>query len=50
MAILTICTACQPGLLLLTAFLSRVEVIRADMSSGAIDASERPTEEDMLSW
>jgi hypothetical protein len=40
----------KPGLALLTAFLSRAEVIQVDVSSGTIDPSERPTDEDTASW
>ena len=44
------CVILQPGLSLLTSFLSRIEVIKADIASGVVDTVEGPTEEDMLAW
>ncbi|KAL5537061.1 PAT1 [Sanghuangporus sanghuang] len=40
----------RPGQSLLTAFLSRAEVIKSEMMAGSIDPSEIPTEEDLRSW
>ncbi|KLO11600.1 hypothetical protein SCHPADRAFT_998761 [Schizopora paradoxa] len=40
----------RPGLSLLTAFLSRVEVIKSDMIAGTITQEEIPTETDLVSW
>ncbi|KAL5492252.1 PAT1 [Sanghuangporus weigelae] len=40
----------RPGQSLLTAFLSRAEVIKSEMMAGSIDPSEVPTEEDLRSW
>ena len=39
----------QPGIALLTMFLSRVEVIKQSMSN-PVDASDLPTQEDMTQW
>ncbi|KAH8116273.1 topoisomerase II-associated protein PAT1 [Phellopilus nigrolimitatus] len=40
----------RPGLSLLTALLSRVEVIKSDMMVAGIEPSEIPSDEDLLSW
>ncbi|THH10733.1 hypothetical protein EW145_g1128 [Phellinidium pouzarii] len=40
----------RPGLSLLTALLSRVEVIKSDLITGTADQQEVPSEEDLVAW
>lgn len=39
----------QPGLSLLTAFLSRIEVIKSDMMADS-EQEDTPAEEDLIQW